>query len=720
MKRIFAITNGILAAVFLLAPAAVFAAPTTPARVADNNRGDTWLQTVGPCKDHNAEVLNHNPGAMDGCGIASTYEPAPGDENRQAAEIGTNEDTKPNHTPHLPCANIEVMAKNMASPSGNYHIDLWPPTGDKVPVYGTDANGKSVVNKSIGMTDADPFFKNGHYTYVAPAGNPSTTYQVVDIVDVDVLIHNSILANAQPPVDDHIHPIQGYHFKLDFNQDDATTDFQNKDLTTNGDQKHKTFWVRCPAPTVPPVVTPPPPPPPGHTGSVEGVTYYCRSGQQTADAAPGTITIGSVSGASSQTATGLTSGTQQAVSAQPGAGLELVDCGAPSAVHPGCTISGMNGTGTVAVPDNSTATVCFYEQESAVTPPPSHTGNVEGVIYYCQSGQLTEAPGTITIGSVSGASPKTATGLSSGTQQTVTAQPGPGLELVDCGAPTAEHPGCTISGMGGTGTVTVPNNNDTATVCFFEKQTVTTPPPAATACVGEEYMLQGTTIVIPGGTVSLTGKPNSTSTPTVYCDLTPGQSVTGTSVQVPDGYTLVPGTQPITETLVAGTNPEMIFFLNLLQTQPDCGKVLGTIVLAGTNTMVPGGTVTETGTPTVTTYPSLLGGCQPAGQVPVSATAPAGYTFFGPSSTTVTIVNNQVTPVVFQVTPFDGGTLGSGTHPANGSKPAAAQGPLSGVLGAATMPLTGFDATKRIAVSLVCVALGLLSLVSARRLSRES
>jgi hypothetical protein len=828
MKRPLAIVNGILAAVFLLAPAAVFASPgsvtgpgaggiTTPGKTGpgDNNRGDTWLQTVGPCADHNAEVLNHNADAMSGCNLAvpggnPEFEPPfePTAENLQKAEIGTVEDVNPDHNPHLPCANIEVMGKDMGDNTGFYSIDYWPPTGNKGGVYGKNSNGSSALSLPGMINGDDDVTNNGAWQY---SSTPTTAskqgkvggYQVMDIIDVSALVHNAQLINPDP------HDIQGYHFKLQFSQDP---------------QKHKTFWVKCAAPSTP---TPPPgpatgsvkgvtyfcsngvqtaqpapgtitigsvsgnspqtandltagsqqvvnaqagnglelvacggptvvspgcdvtggmngsgtatvpasgvatvcfyeqqpvvTPPPAHTGSVAGVTYYCENGQQTAHAAPGTITIGNVSGVSPQTATGLTSGTHQAVGAQPGSGLELVNCGAPSAVHAGCTVSGMNGTGTVTVPNNGTATVCFYEQQPVVTPPPANTGSVEGVTYYCQNGQQTTeaAPGTITIGSVSGSSPQTATGLAAGSQQTVTAQAGSGLELVNCGAPSTVSPGCAVSGMNGSGSVTVPNN-DTAKVCFYEQHPVTTPPPATTACVGEEYMLQGTTIVIPGGTVSLTGQPN-TSTPTVYCNLTPGQSVTGTSVQVPAGYTLVPGTQPITETLVPGNNPEMIFYLNLPQAQPQCGELLGTIVLAGTTTMVPGGTITETGTPTVTTYPSLLGGCQPAGQVPVSATAPAGYTFVGPSTTTVTIVNNKVTPVVFQVTPLSGGTLGSGTSPAQGSKPAAAgQGPLSGVLGAATMPLTGLDATKRIAVSLVCVALGLLSLASLRRLSRNS
>jgi hypothetical protein len=422
-----------------------------------------------------------------------------------------------------------------------------------------------------------------------------------------------------------------------------------------------------------------------------------------------------------------------------------VNCGQPQEVSPGCNVTGgMSGTAGTTVPDSGTSTVCFYEQRDTVTPPPppppANTGSVAGVTYFCENGQQTAeaAPGTITIGSVSGNSPQTASGLPVGSSQTVNAQAGSGLHLVNCGQPQEVSPGCNVTGgMSGSANTIVPDSG-TSTICFYEQRDTVTPPPpppgpAATACVGEEFMLQGTQIVVPGGEVSLTGQPN-TSTPTIYCNLAVNSTVTGTPVQVPSGYQLVAGTEPITETLVAGNNPEMIFFLNIPQTNTACGEVLGTIVLVGTQAMVPGGTITESGEHPVTTYPSLLGECQPAGTVAVSATPPPGYTMVGPGSTNVTVVNGQVTPVVFQVSPVASGTQGAGTTPdggtapaagaapAPGNKPAATQhGPFSGVLGAATMmPLTGSEAGKRTLISLVCVALGMLCLAMNRRLSRDS
>jgi hypothetical protein len=473
MKRPLAIANGIFAAVLLLAPAAVFAAPTathttgagsgnitTPGKTGpgDNNRGDTWLQTVGPCADHNAEVLNHNADAMSGCNLAvpggnPEFEPPfePVAENLQYAEIGTVEDVNPDHNPHLPCANIEVMGKDMGDTAGFYSIDYWPPTGNKGGVYGKNSNGSSALSLPAMINGDADVSNNGAWKY---SQTPTTLskqgkvggYQVMDIIDVSALVHNAQLINPDP------HDIQGYHFKLQFSQDP---------------QKHKTFWVKCAAPTVP---TPPPVVTPPATGSVAGVVYLCENGQQTSTPAPGNVTIGSVSGSSPQTASGLPAGSSQAVTATAGSTYTLVNCGAPEAVHPGCTVSGMNGSATVTVPENSTATVCFYETAPVVTPPTPGTGSVAGVTYICQNGHQTTvpAPGNVTIGSVSGTSPQTASGLPAGSSQGVTATATGGYTMVNCGAPQTVSPGCTASGMNGTGTVTVPENG-TATVCFYEQ-----------------------------------------------------------------------------------------------------------------------------------------------------------------------------------------------------------------------------------------------------------
>jgi hypothetical protein len=189
----------------------------------DNNHGDVWLQTVGPCPDHNAEVLNHDPDGMACTGDSDTAA-------QQNAEIGTTESTLPDHNPHLPCANIEVMGKDMADGSSNYSIDYWPPTGDKGGVYGKNSNGSSALTMVPPMTNSGVVGHNGAWVYSAAKGG----YQVMDIIDVGVLVANAQAINPDP------HDIQGYHFKLQYTQDP---------------QKHKTFWVKCPTPTTPPPTT---------------------------------------------------------------------------------------------------------------------------------------------------------------------------------------------------------------------------------------------------------------------------------------------------------------------------------------------------------------------------------------------------------------------------------------------------------------------------------
>jgi hypothetical protein len=218
---------------------------TTPGKTGpgDNNRGDTWLQTVGPCADHNAEVLNHDADSMSACNLAvpggnPEFEPPfePVAENLQYAEIGTVEDTNPDHNPHLPCANIELMGKDMGDSSGPYSIDYWPPTGNKGGVYGKNSDGSSALSLPAMVNGDADVTNNGTWTYSAPPTTISKQgktggYQVMDIIDVSALVHNAQLINPDP------HDIQGYHFKLQYTQDP---------------QKHKTFWVKCQE-------TPPPP-----------------------------------------------------------------------------------------------------------------------------------------------------------------------------------------------------------------------------------------------------------------------------------------------------------------------------------------------------------------------------------------------------------------------------------------------------------------------------
>jgi hypothetical protein len=122
--------------------------------------------------------------------------------------------------PHLVCQDINLWGAHLADGSGSYTIDGWPPSGSQEQDYAST------------------------WTYSAAKGGP----QVIDVINVKTLIANAA-AHGDAPVNK-----QGYHFKLQFAQDP---------------QKHKTFWVNCPAPspgvpsggntgggTPPPVVTP--------------------------------------------------------------------------------------------------------------------------------------------------------------------------------------------------------------------------------------------------------------------------------------------------------------------------------------------------------------------------------------------------------------------------------------------------------------------------------
>ena len=821
----------------------------------DNNRGDTWLQTVGPCPDRNAEQLNHNPNAFGNCNIVTTAGPAavqppfePADEAAQNAEIGTVEDTNPNHTPHLPCANIEVMGKGMGDASGPYSIDVWPPTGDAAPVYGKDANGTSVLS---GQMTAGDVGHNGTWTFDAAKHQ----YQVMDIVDVDALVHNADLAGA------HEHPIQGYHFKLQFAQDP---------------QKHKTFWVDCPSPSVPPVVTPPPGPCTTIAQALKSYSFSVNGGPAVQDLENNihqgdhvSVTYATTGECSAQTfslvsytAPGATfdtaTATQQQVfkfdTATVGVGSHTLAVDVPGCffqvdfvkgspiLHLGATpndfysaqgrlIDATNGgTGSCASvtpppPAPLLAIVKHVDKSQAVAPAPltytieiTNSGNGAatnvGVVdvlspgtvqfeapshFFPSSGAVALSGGhyiwTIPAIAAGGSARLTFSILakSAGTianassigvpgeaclaptcsqvhtvvtvppapssitaviyrQGTTAVVPGGSVQLQGVTTPTGAYPttyshlpagsycvqemtpagyslnSATVAGtsaaMGSAGQVCFPVAiGQTVPVVYYVTQNNPQTPP--TACVGEEFMLQGTNIVVPGGTVNLNGA-NPQSAPFTYCNLPLG-SATGAPVLAPTSYTLVPGTAAITETLVQGANPTMIFYVNIPQAPAACGNVLGTIVLAGTNTMVPGGTITETGQAAVTSYPALLGPCSPAiAGVAVTMTPPTGYQVVGAVTVTAPIAAGQVTPVIFQVKPIAGGTQGTGDGQGQGpTDPGSTTGvlaatvqhaPTSGVLGTSIgMPITGSEAEGRIALSVVCVALGLFAVYKNRR-----
>jgi hypothetical protein len=107
--------------------------------------------------------------------------------------------------PHLACQDINMWGAGMADGSGTFTIDGWPPSGSKEVDY------------------------SGDWSYDTTQGGD----QVVATISID-----SLIATAQSNGDSPAH--NGYHFKLDFVQDP---------------QKHKTFWVDCPASFTPSVAT---------------------------------------------------------------------------------------------------------------------------------------------------------------------------------------------------------------------------------------------------------------------------------------------------------------------------------------------------------------------------------------------------------------------------------------------------------------------------------
>jgi hypothetical protein len=101
--------------------------------------------------------------------------------------------------PHLACADINLWGAKMALGSGAYTIDGWPPSGTMKVAYTS----------------------TWHYD-TAKGGT-----QVLDVIDVHKLIANAVANGDKPQAQ------QGFHFKLQLTQDP---------------QKHKVFWVNCPAP----------------------------------------------------------------------------------------------------------------------------------------------------------------------------------------------------------------------------------------------------------------------------------------------------------------------------------------------------------------------------------------------------------------------------------------------------------------------------------------
>ena len=125
----------------------------------------------------------------------------PGDSN--AGDVWTDnvgQPSGPGHEqdPHLSCSDINIWAAGLADGSGTYTVDGWPPSGSQEQDY------------------------SGNWSYNTSTGGA----QVVSVIPVQTLI-NTAIANGDSPKNKN-----GFHFKLEFGQDP---------------QKHKTFWVACPA-----------------------------------------------------------------------------------------------------------------------------------------------------------------------------------------------------------------------------------------------------------------------------------------------------------------------------------------------------------------------------------------------------------------------------------------------------------------------------------------
>jgi hypothetical protein len=157
--------------------------------------------------------------------------------NANAGDVWTDNVLQPagpghEQDPHLACKDINLWGSGMADASGGYTIDGWAPSGHQEQDY------------------------TSTWSYNAATGGS----QVISVINVTTLIKNAA-ANGDKPVNK-----QGYHFKLQLSQDP---------------QKHKTFWVNCPAPstggpsggntggsqTPPPVVQPTTPPKGSSTGT---------------------------------------------------------------------------------------------------------------------------------------------------------------------------------------------------------------------------------------------------------------------------------------------------------------------------------------------------------------------------------------------------------------------------------------------------------------------
>jgi hypothetical protein len=165
---------------------------------------------------------------LTGAGSPVAFASSAGDDNRGDVWVdNTGQPSGPGHEmdPHLQCRDINLWGNGLADSRGVYTVDGWPPSGAMEQDYPTSGSG--------------------HWSYNTARGGS----QVIDVIRVKTLVEDA-LRNGDTP-----QPQQGLHFKLQLSQDP---------------QKHKTFWVDCPAPSSNP--TPPPTNPPTSSGPPTGTT----------------------------------------------------------------------------------------------------------------------------------------------------------------------------------------------------------------------------------------------------------------------------------------------------------------------------------------------------------------------------------------------------------------------------------------------------------------
>lgn len=126
--------------------------------------------------------------------------------------------------PHLPCANINLWGNGLADSTGHFTIFSKDPSDQ-------DFNPVTDIDQDWPTTGA------GTWTYNQSAGG---NQKIAPVIVVATLIKNAV-ANG-----DVAQPEQGFHFKIDFDQDPNLS---------------KTFWVACnatangPPPSNPPTCT---------------------------------------------------------------------------------------------------------------------------------------------------------------------------------------------------------------------------------------------------------------------------------------------------------------------------------------------------------------------------------------------------------------------------------------------------------------------------------